>query len=177
MATLAEIAEGRRVRDQPIIEMVKAGRTAKQIAQALGLAPGTIRHRVQKYGLKCVTWQDMAGVAQKEPARMSKPCKCDGVCKSIHSNGHRFGPDLTCACGTSWHVHQRHPVECPTSKRPECVSALEDQCVNGHPPKDLYVSPKGKRQCRQCRIDNDRRRNERRTEKRQAEKLAAEEGR
>lgn len=169
MATMAELAEARRVRDEPMLEMVRAGRTAKQIGKEVGLAAGTVRHRALRYGLRCVTSQARTGVAPKRRTQTTKSCKCKGACRhrSVQSNGHRFGPDTTCECGTSWYVHQRYPVECPNAKRPECVSVLEEQCVNGHPPGDLYISPKGKRQCRQCRIDNDRRRNERKAARRE----------
>ena len=174
MATMAELAEERRVRDEPMLEMVRAGRTAKQIGLVVGLAAGTVRHRVQKYGVKCVTWQDMAGIATKKPARMSKPCKCKGVCRSVHGSGHRFGPDLTCGgCGTSWYVHQRYPVECPSSKRPEPVIVIEERCKKGHPPGNLYISPKGKRQCRKCRADNQKKRDRNIAEKRKEERVAS----
>jgi hypothetical protein len=173
MSTQAELAEERRVRDEPMLEMVRAGRTARQIGDVVGLAPTTVRHRALRYGLKCQTSQARTGVAPRRKHRAVKPCKCPGVCthRNVLSEGHRFGPDLTCECGASWESHQREPVACTVPQRPECVSSLEEQCVNGHPPGELYVSPQGKRQCRQCRTDNDLKRKEkaRRVAERKAE--------
>ena len=157
MATMAELAEERRVRDEPMLEMVRAGRTAKQIGKVVGLAAGTVRHRVQKYGVKCVTWQEKAGVAPKEAARMSKPCKCDGICQSVHAGGHRFGPDLTCACGTHWHLYQRDPVPCEIGVPVEQLDVEQlETCRNGHDishPDSVYTYPSGRKNCRTCRTE------------------------
>lgn len=128
--SMAEIAEKRRVRDLPMLEMVKAGLTTSQIGQEIGLNAGTIRRRVAKYGLKCEVGQvrTRTGVTPTRPERILKPCHhAPGLCKSQPYFGHRFGPNLTCECGTSWHVHQRYPVECPDGRRPERVSLAEQR--------------------------------------------------
>ncbi len=173
--SLSEIAEKRRVRDLPMLEMVRVGRTSKQIGEELGLDAGTVRHRVKKYGMKCevVQVRKRTGVTPTRPERILRPCRHKpGLCKSQPCMGHRFAADLTCDCGTSWHVHQRYPVECPTAKRPEPVSVVEERqsCSRGHPwtPETLYVSGEGKRRCRTCRADDERKQNQARIRKRKA---------
>lgn len=150
-----------------MVALIQAGRTIRQVADELKLNPNTVRSRARARGLKADESKKRSRSIRARDSRSqeaSKPCSCGGMCKSVGYRGHRFGADTYCACGTSWFVHQRYPVDCPDSKRREPISMLEsrDVCCNGHVLgiKNLYVSPKGKRQCRKCRSDNDRKRNE-----------------
>lgn len=120
MPTLAEMAVEREVRDAPMVALIKAGRTIRQIAEELNLNPNTVRHRAIARGLTADASQART-VAPTRPDVIRKPCDCDGLCQSVPSMGHRFGADTYCVCGTSWFVHQRYPVQCPEGKRPECV--------------------------------------------------------
>ncbi len=174
MPTLAEMDVEREIRDAPMVALIKAGRTIRQIAEELNLNPNTVRHRATARGLRADASQirTRTGIPPTRPDEIRKPCSCKGVCKSVPSRGHRFGADTYCECGTSWYVHQRYPVECPTSKRPECFSLAEAKserthCINGHPWTDVYVNPRGKQHCRVCRkadqaISTQRRREKRR---------------
>lgn len=173
MPTLAEMAVEREVRDQPMIGLIKAGRTIRQIAEELNLNPNTVRHRATARGLTADASQART-VAPTRPEKIRKPCSCTTNvwgCRAHPNAGHRFGADLTCECGTSWFVMQRFPVPCPAGKRPECVSVAEAKpprefCGRGHPWTDVYVYPSGKEHCRACRKYDQASSTERRREKR-----------
>ena len=157
MPTLAEMAVEREVRDAPMVALINAGRTIRQIADELKLNPNTVRHRATAAGLTADASQAFS-VTPTRPKQIQKPCHhgihYDGACKTVSSSGHRFGADTYCsACGTSWYVHQRYPVECPEGKRPERVVVEKEKrkfCSHGHPWVDVYVNPAGKEQCRVC---------------------------
>ena len=161
MPTLAEMAVEREVRDAPMVALIKAGRTIRQVAEELNLNPNTVRHRATARGLTADASQART-VAPTRPETIRRPCSCTTNrwgCRAHPNAGHRFGADLTCECGTSWFVMQKHPVECPSAKRPECASytcAVEPQpprefCSRGHPWTDVYTNPNGKQHCRVCR--------------------------
>lgn len=155
MPTLAEMAVEREVRDQPMIGLIKAGRTIRQIAEELNLNPNTVRHRATARGLTADASKART-VAPTRPEKIRKPCSCTTNvwgCRAHPNAGHRFGADLTCECGTSWFVMQRYPVPCPAGKRPERVVVEKEKrevCSHGHPWVDVYVNPAGKEQCRVC---------------------------
>jgi hypothetical protein len=173
MPTLAEMDVARDVRDAHMIGLINAGRTLRQIADEMKLNLNTVRHRAKARGLVADASHQRSGVTPTRPARIQKPCKCDGLCQSVPAAGHRFGADLTCECGTSWHVMQRHPVECPVGKRPECVSYTcaqpaepKEFCNRGHPWTNVYTNPQGKDHCRVCRRSDQAKSTQRRREKR-----------
>lgn len=71
---------------------------------------------------------------------------------------HRFGPDLTCACGTTHRDHQTTQLRCTIKKRPEVRQRTH--CPYGHEytaANTLYTDKKYKA-CRTCRNDRDRKR-------------------
>ena len=156
MATMAEIEAGRVIRDEPMLVLVRAGRTAKQIAQEIGVASSTVRRRAAKYGMTCDVSKSRPGIVPTRSVVIQKPCHCSKGCRSVYSMGHRFGADTYCECGDSWYVHQRFPVACRTGKRVESVRVEyrkkpRTHCTKGHPWVDVYRSPSGKEQCRICR--------------------------
>lgn len=74
--------------------------------------------------------------------------------------GHKFGPDLTCPCGTTWRDHQDAPKQCTYDN---------GRCKRGHrmTPSNTYQQGSVNDGCIACRVQEARKR-ERRLEREKA---------
>lgn len=163
MATLAELEAARvdRDRDRDMVLLIHQGKTARQIAELLGLTSRMVRHRARARGLKCQRVRPI----EPSPTRIeyeARPCHHKkGECKSVPCLGHRFGANLLCQCGVDWHYHQRNGVPCETEQPAERLDREHPEvCCNGHDtsdPESVYTYPSGKKECRECGRERSRR--------------------
>ena len=174
MPTLAEMAVEREQQDSNMILLIHQGKTARQIAEMLGLTASTIRNRAERVGLKCEQVQ-RRGPVPTRTEYTARPCHHKAAeCKSMPCMGHRFGADLICQCGTDWHQHQRNGVPCEIGLSAECMETETSKtCLHGHDisePDSVYVYSSGKKECRICRAERTLRCKQQKAEKQQEKK-------